>query len=211
MKLLKSKGIVGVLVVVAIGFVAKNVLLPLLDLKGGKGDSSSIQTENIRNDISPVPVAPKTSDPAPLAVLDGVGWFLDSKRDPFKDVSAIDEVAVVSNSTLENDEPVEAAEPVVIEPEPVIIDLNQLLETIVIDEDVVVDSNLILEGIMIEPGKRFAVINGEIVTEGDDYEDYKVIRIYRNLVRLKGSNGYQSLTLTDTVFEKINERDETDE
>lgn len=48
---------------------------------------------------------------------------------------------------------------------------------------------------MISPERRIAVIDGEVVQEGERFGDLKVISIRTNQVRLRGPKGYITLKL----------------
>lgn len=56
-------------------------------------------------------------------------------------------------------------------------------------------SGPVLQSVLIAPGRRSAVIGGQLVVEGDLFGDAKVVRISEGEVLLSGPGGEQTLKL----------------
>ncbi|MGC8829382.1 MAG: hypothetical protein ACP5TE_06350 [Verrucomicrobiia bacterium] len=54
-----------------------------------------------------------------------------------------------------------------------------------------------LSAVVIEKNKKFAVINGKVLSEGDSISGYRVIKIERDSVELEGFNAKRTLTFGD--------------
>lgn len=64
---------------------------------------------------------------------------------------------------------------------------------------------LVLQGIVLKSGKRFAVINGQVLSEGKTIEGYEVIRIAQDTVQLQGADEAFTLTLQKVTIKHSNE------
>lgn len=168
MKLLKNTAFVGVLALVAIGFVTKNIILPLF--KSSRPPSRVVYKEEItqKKGIDIQQIESIVGGTLPVADFEQLGWVLDYARDPFK----------IKTLLLEAEQ---GPEPVVEEEKPVIVDIEDKTR------------NYALIAVVGEPGKRLAVINDAIVSEGDYYQDYEVIKINSDSVVLKGPGGQKKL------------------
>jgi len=56
-------------------------------------------------------------------------------------------------------------------------------------------SGPVLQSVMIAPGRRTAVIGGQLLAEGDNFGDAKLVRISEGEVVLSGPGGQQKLKL----------------
>lgn len=166
MKLLKNTAFVGVLALVAIGFVTKNIILPLF--KPNRPPSHVVHKEEItqKKEIDIQQIESIVEQSLPVADFEKLGWVFDYARDPFK----------IKTFQLEAE-----AGPVVEEEKPVVVNIEDKTR------------NYALIAVVEEPGKRLAVINDAIVGEGDYYEDYEVIKINSDSVVLKGPGGQKKL------------------
>lgn len=54
---------------------------------------------------------------------------------------------------------------------------------------------LVLQSIVVSNGNRKAIVSGQLVQKGDRIEQYKVINIDKNLVKLESSEGQMTLKL----------------
>lgn len=166
MKFLKNKAFVGVLALVAIGYVSKNIILPLFhsmmppSRMERKGEIIQ-QKEDIIQQIGPM-----AGKSILLTDFEKLGWVLDYARDPFK----IEKLQMKAEKGPIEDK-----------------------ETPVALEEGDKSRNYTLVAVIEEPGKRLAVINDVIVGEGDYYQDYEIIKISSDSVVLKGPGGHKKL------------------
>ncbi len=167
MKFLRNKLIVVIIALAAIGLVANNIILPLFP--------TTIPLSHVEGDEEIDPqeggffqqFEDSTEKPGPMADLEKIGWVLDYARDPFKIRTLLDAEV---ESVVEEKAPValgEVAPPL--------------------------SPHDVLFAIVHEPGKSIAVINDVIVSEGDDYGNFKVITIGEDFVELEGRLGNKTL------------------
>ncbi len=165
MKFLRSKSIVIILALAAVGLVSKNIILPLFHtirpLSQVEGNEEIDQQEGeLFQQIESM-----ESESASVADFNNIDWALDYVRDPFKARTMVDAET----------ESVEKA------------------ETPVVPEEVAPPRYDVLVAVVQEPGKSLAVINDVIVGEGDYYEDFRVIKIGPDSVELEGPDGNKTL------------------
>ncbi len=166
MKYLRSKAIVAILVLAAVGLVLKNIILPIF-YSGRPPSSVERKAEGIQKQggISQIKkeiiqqVETMTGESLPVADIENLGWVIKYARDPFNSQMHQEEVKLRSNRKQKQQRP--------------------LTEGIYRK----------LVGVVEEPGKNLAVINDVIVGVGDYYEDYEVIMINSDSVELKGPDG----------------------
>lgn len=163
MGLLKSKIVVGALALIAVGVVFKNVVLPIFGFFETTAAPVKLFSAPALSVSASAVAAPKTQ-------LKDLAWILDIKKDPFKTIQHLPDRIV--KSVLRKARPKSRpgkAKPVKKEQE------------------------FTLVGVVVEPDGRFAVINDEVVAEGDRYKGYEVVKIHKDSVLLKGRDSYRTL------------------
>ncbi|KHE93193.1 MAG: hypothetical protein K8F52_08395 [Candidatus Scalindua rubra] len=166
MKFLKNKFIVIILVIVAIGFVSKNIILPVIHsmrLKSRLANNSElIEQENYifeQDEYMPRKFL-SSADYKKLT------WVMNYTRDPFVAHALHKEHEVPLENTGKRQFNTEEEK-------------QSLIDTLV--------------AIVKESGISFAVINNVIVGVGDYYKDFRIISIDSDSVILQGHNGYKKL------------------
>ena len=159
MGLLKSKIVVGVLALIAVGVVFKNIVLPIFG-------SFETETAAVKLFSAPALSGGASAVAAPKTQLKDLAWILDIKKDPFKTIQHLPDRIV--KSVLRKARPGKA-------------------------KPVKKKQAYTLVGVVVEPDGRFAVINDEVVAEGDRYKGYEVVKIDKDSVLLKGRDSYRTL------------------
>ncbi len=161
MKLLKNKIFVVILVIAAVGIVAKNIILPFFP--SSRSPSRIENNEEIKQQKEEVFQQAEFMErmSAPVADFNNIDWAHGYLRDPFMPLSVVDAGTVTDT--------------------PVALDEEKLPI-----QDVLV-------AVVHDSGKAFAVINDVIVGEGDRYDDYKVVKIGLDSVKLEGPDGNKML------------------
>ncbi len=171
MKIFKSKAFVGVLVVAAFGIVSKNVILPILKLKKGPRDIMEQIGFNLED------IKPKQREVVNPIDLTAIDWPVEFKRDPFLNTILYSNRAKLKKKQeITVDDIIEKRTIEAVKPKPVIM-----------EEEISVDA------IMIEAAGRFAVLNGEVVSEGELYKNYTVVKIEPDYVELNGIGGTRKI------------------
>ncbi len=165
MKLLKNKFFVVILVIAAVGIVAKNIILPLMPSAHPLSRVERIEEVKQQKEEAFQQIESMESDSTPVADFNNIDWVHDYLRDPFMALTIMDAETV---SVGENDAPVVSGEGK--------LPLQDVLVAVVHDS-----------------GKALAVINDVIVGEGDYYEDFRVIKIGSDSVELEGPDGNKTL------------------
>ena len=164
MKFLRSKSIVVILALGAVGLVSKNIILPFFHSALPPSRIESNGEIKRQKEEAFQQIESMESESASVADFNNIDWALDYVRDPFKARTMVDAET----------ESVEKAEtPVMEEEAPPRYD--------------------VLVAVVQEPGKSLAVINDVIVGEGDYYEDFRVIKIGSDSVELEGPDGNKTL------------------
>ncbi len=150
-----------ILVIAAVGIVAKNIILPLFPSSSPPSlVEGSEETEQQKEDVfQQIEFMERMS--APVADFNNIDWVHVYLRDPFMPITKVDAWTVSDT-------------PVVLEEEKLPI------------QDVLV-------AVVHDSGKAFAVINDVIVSEGDRYDVYKVVKIGLDSVKLEGPDGDKML------------------
>ncbi len=154
-----------ILAIVAAGIVAKNIILPLLP---SAHPLSIIESNGERIQLKEEAfqqIETMESESDSVVDFNNMDWAHDYLRDPFMTSDMWDGRAL---SVGEIDAPVVSGEEK--------LPLQDVLVAVVHDS-----------------GKALAVINDVIVGEGDYYDDYKVIKIGLDSVKLEGPDGYKML------------------
>jgi hypothetical protein len=166
LKFLKNKFIVIILVIVAIGFISKNIILPVIHsmrFKSRLASNSELieQEDDLFEQDKYIPREFLSS-----ADYKKLTWVMNYTRDPFMAHALHKEPGVLLENTGKRQFNTEEEK-------------QSLIDTLV--------------AIVKESGISFAVINNTIVGVGDYYKDYRIIRIDSDSVILKGPNGYKKL------------------
>lgn len=103
---------------------------------------------------------------APKTELKDLAWILDIKKDPFKTIQHLPDRII--KPVLRKARPGKAKK----------VEKKQ---------------RYTLVGVVVEPDRRFAVINDEVVAEGDRYKGYEVVKIDKDSVLLKRRDSYRTL------------------
>lgn len=165
MKFLKSKSIVIILVLAAVGLVAKNMILPLFHTKQPLSHVESDEEIDQQEGEFFQQIEYTTGKSIPMTDFEKLGWALDYVRDPFKIQTMLDAGTV---------------------------SVEEIDASVVLDEGKLPLQD-VLVAVVHESGKALAVINDVIVGEGDYYDDYKVIKIGLDSVKLEGPDGNKTL------------------
>ena len=165
MKFLRSKSIVIILALAAVGLVSKNVILPFFHSAHppSRIESSGEIKQQKEEVFQQIEYA--TGQSIPMNDFEKLGWAHDYLRDPFMAQTKVDTGSV---SVEENN------------------------ATVVSGEEKLSPQD-VLVAVVHDSGKALAVINDVIVGEGDYYDDYKVIKIGLDSVKLEGPDGYKML------------------
>ncbi len=165
MKLLRNKSIVVILAVMAVGIVTRNIILPLFH--------SALPLAHIENN-GKIPgqkeepfqqIVSIESGSDTIANFDALDWADDYLRDPFIALTMADSGPVSVEKTDTS----------------VALGRGKLPQ-----QDILI-------AVVHESGKALAVINDVIVGVGDYYDEYKIITIGLDSVKLEGPDGYKTL------------------
>lgn len=165
MKLLRNKSFVIMLAIVAVGVVTKNIILPLFH---SVRPSSRIENNGVTKELKGEvfqQIEPIENEYAEVADFNNMEWAHDYLRDPFRALTTGEAETVSVANTDASVDSGEGSLPI---------------------QDFLV-------AIVHESGRALAVINDVIVSEGDYYDDYKVIKIGFDSVKLEGPDGYKML------------------
>ncbi len=165
MKLLKNKSFVIILAVAAVGIVAKNILLPIyLSARSPSYIKGNGEIKQQKEETIQE-IGSVESEYAPVVDHDNIDWAHDYLRDPFIPMTMV------------------VARPVSVE---------EIDASVVLGEGKLPIQD-VLVAVVHDSGKALAVINDVIVGEGDYFDDYKVVKIGLDSVKLEGPNGNKTL------------------
>ena len=161
MKFLRNKSIVVILALGALGLVSKNIILPFFHTIQPLSHVESNEGIDQQEGEFFQQIEYTTGKSIPMNDFEKLGWALDYVRDPFKIQTMMDAGAV----SVEE------------------------IDASVLSGEVKLPLQDVLVAVVHESGKALAVINDIIVGEGDYYDDYKVIKIGLDSVKLAGPDG----------------------
>ncbi len=165
MKFLKNKLIVVILALGAIGLFSKNIILPLFHTIQPLSQVESHEEIDQQEEEFFQQIEYTTGKSIPMTDLEKLGWAFDYVRDPFKIQTMMDTGAV---------------------------SVEEIDASVVSGEEKLPQQD-VLVAVVHDSGKALAVINDVIVGEGDYYDDYKVVKIGLDSVKLEGPDGNKTL------------------
>lgn len=190
MKIFKSKIFVFILVAAAFGLIFKNVVAPIMFKPGSK----RARISQSKGTLTPEKLT--VEDNLPVADIANLSWPVEYKRDPFQDPDIElakkqkkdeEETLILKEQEKRRIQDEERARAIAASVEDTSVPGEKVNTTVFIEEEIIISA------VMIDSGRKFAVIDDEIVSEGDTFREYRVVEITSDSVFLEGPNGIREL------------------